>query len=117
MYGIPSDLNLDRLIGQRINYVNVMENMTVIVFSDKSSIAIDSKIYINDKKGILSQWIQQTGWDNEKYKKIIGMYVKAYKIRSREELIINLEGDLRITIFDDSNQYESFHIYPEGIHI
>jgi hypothetical protein len=117
MYGIPADLNLSKLIGIQIKGINVVEFMTVIQFEDGTTICIEGEAKITKNDVVITQWKQESGWNTNQYALMIGKLVSSYEVITPRELVINLMEGLQIHIFDNSNEYESFHIYPEGIHI
>jgi hypothetical protein len=117
MYGVPSDLNLVEIIDNRIDSINIQEYQVIIVFEKGITIAVESEIKVTNKEQMVSYWDPRMGWTSVIFQNCIGENVKEYKIISREELVIRLSNNYEIHIYDKTTQYESFHIFPKGIHI
>lgn len=109
MYKIPADLNLSFLIGKEITQLNVSRYVVVFKFDPQGSIAIESEFEIIEGSNKI-MWNQEVSQLDLPIKTLFQSKIVDYKVESEQCLVIILENDLSIRIFDHSEQYESFQI-------
>ena len=117
MYGIPENLDLSSLKGDRLDHIALQEYQVVFGFDRGMSFVIEVQIDVVKNGSTVARWQQETGWSSVSFQNVIGLSVESFAIRSKNELNILLNDGWLLIIYDNSPQYESFHIYPQDIHI
>lgn len=117
MYGVPENLDLSHLVGDRLDSVTIQEHQIIIDFDSGVSFVIEGRMDVTENGSPVAQWEQKNGWSSVDFQKVVGSTVEAFAIPSRDQLNIHFGGNRVLRIYDNSPQYESFHIYPQGIHV
>jgi hypothetical protein len=117
MYGIPENLDLTNLVGDRLDSITIEEYQVVFHFDRGMSFVIEGQMDVTMNGNPVARWEQKTGWSSIAFQKCVGATVESFTIPSKHELNILLSGDWMLRIYDNSPQYESFHIYPQEIHV
>ncbi len=117
MNGIPDKLDLSNMVGCRLDTVAMQEHQVTFQFDGGSSIVVEGAMDVTLKDNIVARWKQEAGWSSIDFQKCVGTTVARIVIPSKKELDLYLSGGWVLRFYDDSPQYESFHIYPQDIHI
>lgn len=117
MYGIPENLDLTTLVGDRLDSITIEEYQIAFQFDRGTSLVVEGGMVVSIKGNAAARWKQKEGWSSIDFQKCVGATVESFAVVSKSELDLYLTGDVVLRFFDDSPQYESFHIYPQDIHI
>jgi hypothetical protein len=117
MNGIPDNLDLSNMIGSRLDAVALQEYQIVFQFDGGSSIVAEGTMDVTLTGDIVAQWKQKEGWSSVAFQRCVGTTVERIAIPSKKELDLYLSDGWVLRFYDDSTQYESFHIYPQDIHV
>lgn len=117
MNGIPENLDLSNLVGDRLDSIIIQEHQVVFSFERGMSFVIEGQVDLTMTGSLVARWEQETGWSSAAFQKCVGATVESYTVPSRAELNVLLSGNWTLRIYDNSTQYESFHIYPQEIHV
>jgi len=120
MYGIPADLNLSAIVGERLDWIHQCEFQLSVKF-DKSPhpdagvlIEVSSEIAVVRNQVVVARWTQEEKWSSSGFQGCIGKVAQAYEVRGPHELVIALSDDWGLVILDNLPNYESFTVYPQG---
>ncbi len=119
MYGIPENLNLTFLLGAEVVQISLGSFDVQIHFHPEASIAINGSGWqLRDTEGkIIDQASQEPACDRTPFllHRLLGRRVQAIQLSPPEWVEVQFEGGLVLRIIDDSEQYESFEIWPPGL--
>ena len=121
MYGVPKDLPLQRFLGDSICQIALGLHDIHFHFDKAGSIHVDGgKWQIKDALGtIVDESIEGLPSTRQQYRVqvILGSEVKKFVIDAPRSISLTFSSGYSLTIYDDSEQYESFSIQPDGIFI
>ena len=117
MNGIPDKLDLSNMIGSRLDAVSIQEFQIAFQFDGSSSIVVEGSMDVILNGNIVARWKQDERWSSIDFQKCVGTTVERFAIPSKQELDLYLSGGWVLRFYDDSSQYESFHIYPQDSHV
>jgi hypothetical protein len=123
MYGVPKDLPLQRFVGDSICQIAVGLHDIHFHFNKAGKINVDGgKWQIHDSSGAIVD--ESIGDDalpssRQQYRVhvILDSDVTSFKIDAPHSFTLTFACGHTLTIYDDSPQYESFCILPDGIYI
>ncbi|MBL1180479.1 MAG: hypothetical protein HND27_05170 [Bacteroidetes bacterium] len=108
MHGLPKNTDLNFLIGQDLIQVCIGENDLLLNFSENCTIEILSTCKLVQGKKILK--IESYPVSASLLCSLIGSKVVSYEISDQGALMLSLNNDAFLTIYDDSDNYESYII-------
>ncbi len=117
MNGIPDKLDLSNMVGCRLDTIALQEYQLTFQFDGGSSIVVEGAMDVTLKDSIVARWEQEEGWTSLEFQRCIGTIIERFAIPSKKELDLYLSDGWILRFYDDSPQYESFHIYPQDIHV
>jgi hypothetical protein len=123
MYGVPKDLPLQRFIGDSICQVALGSHGVHFNFNKAGSINVDGgKWQIHDSSGtIVDESIDDDAVPSTRqhYRVhvILDSDVTKFEIDAPHSFSLVFSSGHRLTIYDDSPQYESFSIQPGDIFV
>ncbi len=119
MYGVPNDLPLQRFVGDSICQIAIGLHSIYFHFNMAGSINVDGgRWQILDATGaIVDESIEGPPSSRQQYRVhvIFDSEVTKFDIDAPHSVTLSFANGHRLTIYDDSEQYESFSIQPEGI--
>jgi hypothetical protein len=121
MYGVPIDLPLQRFVGDSICQIAFGSNDIQFHFNKAGSINVDfGRWQIHDSSGtIIDESLDDDAPPSarEQYRVhvILNSDVTKFQIDAPHSFSLLFSSGHRLTIYDDSPQYESFSIQPDGI--
>jgi hypothetical protein len=123
MYGVPKDLPLQRFVGDSICQIALGLCGIHFHFNKAGSIYVDGgKWQIHDASGTIVD--ESIGNDalpssRQQYRVhvILDSDVTSFMIDAPHSFTLTFTCGHTLTIYDDSQQYESFCILPDGIYI
>jgi hypothetical protein len=118
MYGVPADLPLHRFLGQECNQIGIGRFQLQFHFSTAGSIYVESRWALSDSSGKV---IDQSQDHAERHRycvhKIIDSPVSRFAIDAPRSFTLYFGNGYSLTVFDDSEQFESFSIEPGNIYV
>ena len=115
MYGIPKDLRLERLVGQEFNFIGLGRFQIQFHISSLVAIQVEGRWELRDASGVLVDSQQEHG-ARATYclHCIIDVPITRFTIDAPRSLTLFFESGHSLSIFDDSEHYESFSVYFTG---
>ena len=121
MYGVRTDLPLQRFLGDSICQIALGQHGIHFNFAKAGSINVDfGKWQIHDNSGtIVDESIEGLPSARQHYRVhvILGSEVTKFEIDAPRSFSITFSCGHKLTIYDDSEKFESFSIEPDGIYI
>jgi hypothetical protein len=115
MYGVPKDLPLDPFVGHELNQVALGRFQMQLRFSGCGSISIEGRWELRDPDGaIVDCWQDHAARDCYRIYRILDLSVSRFEIDAPASFTLVFEPSYRLTVFDDSPQYESFSVNLDG---
>jgi hypothetical protein len=120
MYGVPKDLPLQRFVGDSINQIRLGLHGVQFHFNSAGSISVDGgKWQLRDASGAIVDESIDDPFTRQQYRVhvIFHSEVTKFDIDAPRSFSLTFANGHKLTIFDDSKQYESFSIQPDGIYV
>jgi hypothetical protein len=118
MYKFPKDLDLNLLVGAHIPQLRFGIGDVQLIFSCHLHICIQGEIDIFLGEKVIANWMQGSLWSSLDFQKIYNKDVLRAHLVNDRTLEIELEDNLKILIYDNSEHYESLQIwFPDGSEI
>jgi hypothetical protein len=115
MYGVPADLPIQAFVGHEANQICLGRFQVQLHFSGVGSIQMEGRWELRDGEGDLVDAAgEHKDRDSYRIHRIIDVPVAAARIDPPRSFTLHFGNDLRLTVFDDSEQYESFSIHLDG---
>src|SRR5579859_1603218 len=125
MYGVPADLPLDCFVDAMLERICLgihiihfdFRSLGLPFYAPGSEISVEGKWELKTNTGEIVD-SSQRDWkiprDREFYKihKILGESVTSYEIHPPTHFVLYFKNGFSLTIYDDSEKYESFSIMP-----
>lgn len=115
MYGIPKELNLRDIVGSEIQQICIGRYDVQFRFGSGRSINVQSDVQILRNQHVIAEWNDSKGWSTTAFHELLNARVTGYAVAHEKLLEVSFEGFLLLKLHDNSDQYESMQIYPEGI--
>ncbi|MES2317404.1 MAG: hypothetical protein V4631_07890 [Pseudomonadota bacterium] len=115
MYGFPSDLNLDDIIGMQIEQICLGRFDVQFRFGAERTICSQALVEVFRDDALISAWGPESIWSNSSFQMLLEPVIEAYAVVHERLLEIRLKGGLELHLHDSSMQFESVKIYPEMI--
>lgn len=113
MYGVPKDLPLDCFLGQECTLIAIGRFEIRFMFPSRDNICVYGKWEVSDGTGkVIDRARDHDGRASYCVHKIIDSPVHRYSIDVPRSFTLFFENGYSLTVFDDSEQYESFSIQP-----
>lgn len=118
MYGVPADLPLQRFVGDYLFSINLAGSTVHFNFNQRGTITVDGRWELRDGAGTLIDCFCSLE-SREAYRVhvILNQDVIAYALDPPRSCALTFASGHRLTLYDDTPEYESFHIYPDEIHV
>jgi hypothetical protein len=115
MYGIPQDLRLARLVGQEFNFIGLGRFQIQFHISSLVAIHVEGRWELRDASGALVDSEQEHA-DRAAYHLhcIIDVPITRFTLDAPLSFTLFFESGHSLTIFDDSEQYESLSVHFTG---
>lgn len=118
MYGIPPDLPLDRFVGRECSLIGIGRFEIRFLFPDAGDICVYGGWEIRDGSGgVIDRSRDHADRDFHRVHAVLDSPVQRFVINPSASFTLYFENGHSLTVFDDSNQFESFSIEPDGIHV
>ncbi len=115
MYGVPEDLDLSRLVGDALDQVCLGAHELQFRFRGGTTLSVRGHWELHDDSGgLVDRALEPSERDCYRLHRLLGATVTGFALDAPRSFALAF-GGLRLTVFDDSDQYESFEIQPDGI--
>jgi hypothetical protein len=116
MYGVPSTLPLERFVGDYLFSVNINAGGIHFCFGNSGTICVEGRWELtNPNDQIVDERCDNSRRDAYRVHVLLNEYVIDFAIDAPKSCSLVFSNGHRLTIFDDTSQYESFAIYPDNI--
>jgi hypothetical protein len=120
MYGVPENLDLRPFQGDYLELVSIGPYMLHFGFGKGGRISVSGNWQLKDGAGkVLDQAIEETGqpWKRDCYRvhALLMATVTRSEVDPPRSFTLFFDNGMSMTVFDDSEQYESFSIEPGDI--
>jgi hypothetical protein len=115
MYGVPSDLDLERFIGQQVNFIGLGRFQIQFHISSVGAIHVEGRWELRDPSGAVLDFEQEHA-NRTVYRvhEILDVPIVRFSIDAPRSFMICFESGHTLTIYDDSDRYESFSLHLDG---
>jgi len=118
MYGVPPDLPLDRFVGRECSLIGIGRFEIRFLFPDAGDIYVQGGWEIRDGSGgIVDRSLEHAARNCYRAHVILDSPVQRFVVEPPSSFTLYFENGFSLTIFDDSEQFESFSIQPDGIYV
>jgi hypothetical protein len=115
MYGVPSDLPLGRFVGFDLNQIALGQFQLQFHFAGAGSISAESRWELRGPSGdMVDAACEHTERDCYRVHQVIDVPVVRFCIDAPRSFTLFFSSGHALSIFDDSEQYESFSVHLEG---
>ena len=116
MYGVPATLPLERFVGDHLFSVGINAGGIHFRFGKSGTICVDGRWELKDATGqMVDARCDNSKRDAYRVHMILNENVVDFAIDPPRSCSLIFSNGHRLTIFDDTPQYESFAIYPDNI--
>ena len=118
MYGVPANLDLSRFVGATLIQLGVGEFQIQFHFHPDSSISVEGRWEVRDSTGVLGDKAKENAQRTGLYIHfLLGRKIGQYTVDAPRSFSLTFETGHKLTVFDDSREYESFSIQPGDIFV
>jgi len=111
MYGVPADLPLQPFVGHELNQICLGRFQLQLHWAGVGSIAVEGRWELRDASGLVIDAEQDyQGRDVYRIHRIIDLKTTGFEVDPPRTFSLLFESGFRLTVFDDTDQYESFSI-------
>jgi hypothetical protein len=115
MYGVPPDLPLGRFVGRDLNQIALGRFQIQFHFAVAGSIFAESYWELHGPAGdIVDAACEHAKRDCYRIHEVIGVPVLGFTIDAPISFTLVFESGHALTVFDDSDRYESFSVHLDG---
>jgi len=118
MYGVPADLPLDRFLGKECTLIAIGRFEIRFLFPSTGDICVYGKWEVcNDTGSVIDRRQDHESRKCYSMHNIIDSPVHRYTIDAPRSFSLDFENGYSLTVFDDSDEHESFSIQPDHIYV
>jgi hypothetical protein len=118
MYGVPADLPIQRFVGDALFQACIGMDGVHFCFGRAGRIAAHGNWELRDSNGnLVDQALEHSTREYYRLHVILNADVTGYRLDPPDSFSLTFSTGHVLTIIDDSPQYESFAIYPDGIYV
>ena len=115
MYGIPSDLPLGAFVGREFNQVCLGRFQVQFHASGTGSVFAEGRWELRNAHGdLLDKAREHERRESYRIHEVIDRRIVGFVIDAPSHFTLEFEGGHRLSVFDDSEQYESVSIHLDG---
>ena len=111
MYGVPSDLPLERFVGKELNQIALGRFDVQLQFASVGTISVCGNWELRDAAGALvdARRDHETR-DCYRMHRVLDLPIARFEIDPPRSFTLVFEPAFRLTVFDDDERYEAFSI-------
>src|SRR5262245_28239061 len=115
MYGVTSDLPVKAFVGKEFNQIALGRFQVQFHSSGTGSIFVEGRWELRNSKGeVEDAWVEHATRQSFRLHTIIDVPIVSYELEPPRSFTFTFQNGLRLTVFDDTPQYESFSIHLNG---
>ena len=115
MHGVPADLPIQPFVGQELNEICVGRFQIQLHFSGAGRISVEGGWELRDGAGdIVDRAAEPESRESYRIHRLLDVAVTRFSIDPPRSFTLFFNNGLALTVFDDSEQYESFAINVDG---
>ena len=115
MHGVPADLPIQPFVGKELNQICLGRFQIWLNFSRAGKISVEGGWELRDAAGNLVDSAEQhDSRENYRIHRLIDVPVIHFSIDPPRSFTLFFDNGLALTVFDDSEQYESFSVVVDG---
>lgn len=115
MYGFPHDLDLNDILGSKIQQICLGRSDVQFRFGSGRAICTQALVELFQGNELLSAWRQDGNWSNASFQVLLDTAIDGYAVFDERLLEIRFKDGLKLHLHDTFAQFESLQIYPEMI--
>jgi hypothetical protein len=118
MYGVTEQLDLSKFAGATLETITIGRHQISFDFDSQASLVSEGRWYLVGPDGsVVDQSMDLAHRDFYRVHVCVGKRVVAAVPEPPKAIALTFETGYVLRLVDDSEQYESFHIQPDDIHI
>ena len=119
MYGVPADLNLAPFLRATLTQIALGEFQIQFRFDPEGTISVEGKWELRASNGSIVDEFSRTDFSRDAYRVhvILGKQVIHTQVDAPDSFSLHFATGHLLTIWDDSQQYESFSIQPGNVFV
>jgi hypothetical protein len=122
MYGVPADLDLSKFLHQELDVLGLAQRSLHFQFENGQVLSVEGRWKLVDPSGrtldeSLEHGSSVANHGEMRLQNLLGQTVTATKTHPPHSISLHFDRGHELRIFDSSENFESFHIYPDEIHI
>jgi hypothetical protein len=120
MYGVPANLDLTPFHGTTLDYIQLAQYIIYFHFDapQLTHIGVEGGWELRDASGqLLDQQVDSAEREAYRLHVLLGREVTGSEVSAPNSFALVFGSGHWLRVFDDSAQYESFHIQPGDLHI
>jgi hypothetical protein len=115
MYGIPENLQLERLVGQEFNFIGLGRFQIQFHISNLVAIHVEGRWELRNASGDLVDFQRKhSERDTSRLHLIIDISITRFSLDAPHSFTLFFESGHSLRIYDDSEQYETLSIHFIG---
>jgi len=116
LFGVAEDIDLTGLVGKKLQRISVGVDRFELGFDDGWSLNIECAWRLEGSAGLIAEAERDTLLESvDHLKRLVGAVVEFAVPRPPDRIEIDLGGQGRLVLIDDSDLFESFSLEPIGI--
>ncbi len=118
MHGVPRDLDVRRFQGDSLIQIALGEWQIQFLFQSGTNISVDGHWELKNSSGVLmDKAMENVERENYKIHYLLGRTVVETMLAAPTSFTLVFDNGMSVTVFDDSDQFESFSIQPGNIFV
>jgi hypothetical protein len=119
MHGVPQNLDLSAFLGAELIQVAIgCHDLQLHFFPEDRRISVWGHWELLDSTGTMIDKAQENpSRDSYKIHRLLGQAVTALTVDAPKSFTLTFDNGMNMTVYDDSDQYESFSIQPGNIFV
>ncbi len=116
MYGLDpiSKIEIEGMIDHTLNQICIGKYDVQFRFSSGTFIAVQGGANILESGQSIATWSEEGAWSDLSFQRLVNHDVIGYSIPDSKTLRIDFDDNFVLELLDDSDEYESMQIYPNG---
>jgi hypothetical protein len=118
MYGVPADLPIQRFVGDFLFSINLAGSSVHFCFDHSGTISVHGRWELRDGVGsLVDSYCDLEEREVYRVHVILNQDVTDYALNPSHSFSLTFASGHRLTVYDDTPEYESFAIQPDDIYV